>query len=168
MAQALHFHLTGVGEAALVDQAADTDQVLLLVSALDLMLQLVADVEVVLERTLAAASHDGNLAQAGIQGLFNAVLDQWLVHHWQHFLGHRLGGRQEACTVTSGGEQAFLDHFEPWGGGCYGELPRSLIRRHSPYNARSRAVLCPGTETPLPPAAPARRGCVHRRSRACA
>ncbi|MNR54716.1 hypothetical protein D3C85_1749490 [compost metagenome] len=77
------------------------------------MLQFVADVEVVLERALAAAGHDGYFAEAGVQGLFNAVLDERLVHHWEHFLWHRLGGRQEASTVTGGGEQAFLDHFEP-------------------------------------------------------
>ncbi len=76
MAQALHLDLAGVGEAALIDQATDADQVLFLVGALDLVFQLVADVEVVLQGALAAAGDHGDFAQAGFQGFLDAVLDQ--------------------------------------------------------------------------------------------
>ncbi|MNE49657.1 hypothetical protein D3C80_1441930 [compost metagenome] len=113
MPQAFHFGLAGVGERAFVQQLADTNQVFFLVGALDLVFQFIADVEVVLERALAAAGNDGNFGQASVQCFFNPVLDQWLVHHRQHFLGHRLGCREEARAVTSSREQAFLDHKCP-------------------------------------------------------
>ena len=113
MAQAFHFDLTGVGEAALVDQTTDANQVLLLVGALDLVFELVAHVKMVFQRTLAATGDDGDLVEASLECLFNPVLNQWLVHHRQHFLGHCLGSRQEARAVTGSGEQAFLDHGTP-------------------------------------------------------
>src|SRR5450830_1366739 len=111
--QAFHFGLTGVGERALVQQFADTDQVLFLVGALDLVFQLVADVEVVFQRAFTATGDDRDLGQAGIQRFLDAVLDQWLVHHRQHFLGHGFSRWEEASTVTGCWEQAFLDHISP-------------------------------------------------------
>ncbi|MND87023.1 hypothetical protein D3C80_790120 [compost metagenome] len=113
MAQAFHFSLTGVGERALVEQTTDADQVFFLVGALDLVFQLVADVEVVFQGALATTGDNGNLIQPSFQRFFNAVLDQWLVHHRQHFLGHGFGSRQEASAVTGCREQAFLDHIHP-------------------------------------------------------
>ncbi|MCY1299948.1 hypothetical protein D9M70_494990 [compost metagenome] len=151
MAQALHFHLAGVGEAALVDQAADADQVFLLVGALDLVLQLVADIEMVFQGALATTCNDGDLVQARIQGLFNAVLDQRLVDHWQHFLGHRLGGRQKAGTVTSGGKQAFLDHFDPLG--------EVLWRIAAQSNHAAPALQCPLAGRPMPRWSPPSASC---------
>ncbi|MCY1179509.1 hypothetical protein D9M73_199130 [compost metagenome] len=134
MAQALHFDLAGVGEGALVDQATDADQVFLLVGVADLAFQLVADVEVVFQGALATTGDNGNLIQPSFQRFFNAVLDQWLVHHRQHFLGHGFSRWQEASTVTGCWEQAFLDHISPCNG-CVYEFRRSLIRRRVPYNA---------------------------------
>ncbi|MCY1428207.1 hypothetical protein D9M71_440830 [compost metagenome] len=113
MTQAFHFCLASVGERALIQQATDADQVFFLVGALDLVFQLVADVEVVFQGALAATGDDGDFVQAGIQCLFDAVLDQWLVHHRQHFFGHGFSRWQEASTVTGCWEQAFLDHISP-------------------------------------------------------
>ncbi|MND40350.1 hypothetical protein D3C80_310870 [compost metagenome] len=113
VAQAFHFSLTGVGERTLVEQTTDTDQVFFLVGAFDLVFQLVADVEVIFQGALAAAGNHGDLVQPSVQRLFNAVLDQWLVYHRQHFLGHGFGSRQEAGAVTGCREQAFLDHIRP-------------------------------------------------------
>ncbi|MCY1423440.1 hypothetical protein D9M71_391510 [compost metagenome] len=135
MAQALHFDLAGVGEGALVDQATDADQVFLLVGVADLAFQLVADVEVVFQGALATTSDDADLGQAGFEGLFNGVLDQWLVDHRQHFLGHGLGGREEASAVAGSREQTFLDHGGP-SGWTYVPGARSLMRPGTPYNAR--------------------------------
>ncbi|MNP43254.1 hypothetical protein D3C76_1370630 [compost metagenome] len=67
----------------------------------------------VFQGALAATGDDGDLVQAGIQCLFDAVLDQWLVHHRQHFFGHGFSRWQEASTVTGCWEQAFLDHISP-------------------------------------------------------
>ncbi|MNE61699.1 hypothetical protein D3C80_1569310 [compost metagenome] len=113
MAQAFHFGLAGVGERALVEQATDTNQVFFLVGALDLVFQLVADVEVVFQGALAATGDDGDFAQTSIQCFFNAILDQWLVDHRQHFLGHGFGSGQEASAVAGRREQAFFDHIRP-------------------------------------------------------
>ncbi|RMT44591.1 5-formyltetrahydrofolate cyclo-ligase [Pseudomonas amygdali pv. myricae] len=114
MTQTFHFSLASVGKAALVDQFANTNQVLFLVRALDLMLKLVADIKVIFKSTLATTGHDGNFGQACREGFLNTVLDQWLVDHRQHFLGHGLGRWQEASAVTGCWEQAFLDHKSPW------------------------------------------------------
>ncbi|VVN75584.1 hypothetical protein PS685_05281 [Pseudomonas fluorescens] len=113
VAQAFHFGLARVGERAVVEQLADADQVLFLVGALDLVFQLVADVKVVFQGALAAARHDGDFSQASVQCFFNPVLDQWLVHHRQHFFWHGLGRWQKASAVTGCWEQAFLDHISP-------------------------------------------------------
>ena len=67
MAEALISTLAGVGEGAFVDQPTDADQVLFLVGVADLVFQLVADVEVVFQRTLAAAGDDADLGKAGFQ-----------------------------------------------------------------------------------------------------
>ncbi|MNC24826.1 hypothetical protein D3C75_728910 [compost metagenome] len=133
MAEALHLDLTGVGKGALIQQATDADQVFLLVGIANLMLQLVADVEVVFDRPLAATGDDGDFIQAGVQRLFNGILDQRLVHHRQHFLGHRLGRRQKTGAVTGRREETLLDHLgEALQVG--GFWVRSLIRPLAPYN----------------------------------
>src|SRR3990167_2434692 len=93
VAEAFHFDLAGVGKAALIDQAADAYQVFFLVGIADLVLQLVADVEVILQRALATHGDHGDLRQPSFKRLFDAILDQWLVHYRQHFLGHGLGCR---------------------------------------------------------------------------
>ena len=59
------------------------------------LFQLVADVEVVFYRRLAAPGDDDNLVAARRHRLFHAVLDDGLVHQRQHLFGHGLGGRQE-------------------------------------------------------------------------
>ncbi len=75
--------------------------------------QLVADVEVVFQGALTATGDDGDFGQPGVQCFFDAVLDQWLVYHRQHFFGHGFSRWQEASTVTGCWEQAFLDHISP-------------------------------------------------------
>ena len=52
-------------------------------------------VEVILQRGFAAAGHEHDVLDAGGQRLFDRVLDQRLVDDRQHFLGYRLGRRQE-------------------------------------------------------------------------
>ncbi|MNN40314.1 hypothetical protein D3C81_1543850 [compost metagenome] len=110
MAQALHFHLTGVGEGAGVDELAGAGQELLFLGAANLVLELVADIEVVFQRALAPAGHDRHVLQTGVPCFFNGVLDQWLVDDRQHFLGHGFGCRQETRAIAGSGEQAFTNH----------------------------------------------------------
>jgi len=113
VAQPLHFHLTGVGKAALVDQATNTDEVLFLVGVANLMLELIADIEVVFERALATPGDHGDLREPCRQRLLYPVLDQRLVHHRQHFLGHGLGCGEKTGAISGSGKKAFLDHVSP-------------------------------------------------------
>ena len=113
MAQAFHFDLTGIREAAFIDQFADTDQVLFFVGVADLMFELVADVEVVFQGSLTAAGNNRNLAQPSSQCLLNPILNQGLVHYRQHLLGHSLGCRKEARAISGRRKKAFLDHGVP-------------------------------------------------------
>ncbi len=113
MAKPFHFHLAGIGKAALVDEAADADQVFLLVGVANLVFELVADVEVVFQRTLASAGDHGNLVESCRQCLFDPVLNQGFVHYRQHFLGHRLGCRKESRAISGRRKKAFLDHVSP-------------------------------------------------------
>ena len=59
-------------------------------------LELEGDVEMVLDRVLAAAGDEDHLLDAGLERLLDRILDQRLVDDRQHLLGHRLGGGQEA------------------------------------------------------------------------
>ena len=65
------------------------------------------------QRGLAAAGDHAELLDPGRARLLDRVLDQRLVHDRQHFLGHRLGGRQEARAEAGDGQNGFaqrLDH----------------------------------------------------------
>ena len=59
-------------------------------------IQLITDVEVVLHRALAAASNEDDVLDPRRDGLFNAVLDDGLIHQRQHLFWDRFGGRQES------------------------------------------------------------------------
>ena len=71
----------------------------LLAGTRDLVLKLVADVEVVCDGALAAPGHHGAGGHSRLYGLLYPVLHQWLVHHGKHFLGHALGCGKEPGTV---------------------------------------------------------------------
>ncbi|MNG40305.1 hypothetical protein D3C84_1288350 [compost metagenome] len=52
----------------------------------------------VLDGALGAARDEDHFRDAGGHGFLHGVLDQRFVHHWQHFLGTRLGRREESGT----------------------------------------------------------------------
>lgn len=114
MPQPPHLDLTGIRETATVDEAADATQVALLIGVANLVFQLIADVEVILQRPLATSSDNGDLIETCLQGFLHSVLNQRLVDHWQHFLGHSLGSWKESGAVASCRKQTFLDHGHPW------------------------------------------------------
>src|SRR5699024_11908272 len=58
-------------------------------------LEPVDPVEMVLERSLVAPGDHENIAEAGIDGLFDDVLDRRLVDDGKHLLGGGLGRRKE-------------------------------------------------------------------------
>ena len=59
------------------------------------LFQLVVPVEVVFDGVLATAGNEEHVIQAGRHGFLHDVLDGRLVDDRQHFLGRRLGRRQE-------------------------------------------------------------------------
>ncbi len=71
--------------------------------------QLEGGVEMVLDGVLAPAGHDDDAFQPRRAGLLDDVLDQRTVNQGQHFLGLRLGGRQEARSQSRGGKNGNAD-----------------------------------------------------------
>src|SRR3546814_6890355 len=58
----------------------------------------------VLDRGLAAAGDEDQLLDPGVARLVDRILDERLVDDRQHFLRHRLGGRQEPGPEATDGE----------------------------------------------------------------
>ncbi len=67
------------------------------------------DVEVVDHRRLAARGDHHDLVDAGLDGLFDRVLDDGLVDEGQHLLRHRLGRRKEPGAESRGREDGSPD-----------------------------------------------------------
>ena len=82
----------------------------MLAARLEEGLELDGDVEVILDRVLAAAGDEDDVVDAGRDRLLDAVLDDRLVDERQHLLRLRLGGGQEAGAEAGGGEHGFADH----------------------------------------------------------
>lgn len=66
-------------------------------------------VEMILDDVLVTAGDEDEVLDAGFPCLVIDVLDQWLVDDGQHFLRHRLGGRQDAGAEASDGEYGFAN-----------------------------------------------------------
>ena len=82
----------------------------LLVAALDQRgLELVGVVEMILDRALVAAGDEDEFLDAGGEAFLDRVLDQRPVDDRQHFLGHRLGRRQEARAQAGDRQNGFTD-----------------------------------------------------------
>ena len=112
-AQRLGLAYIGAGHVRRQDFAHDLQQFGLAL-LLQLRFQLVVLVEVVLDRALAAAGDKHQFLDAGVDSLFRCILDQRLVDHRQHFLGIRLGRRQESGPQTRDREDRlayFLFHI---------------------------------------------------------
>ena len=75
--------------------------------------QLEADVEMVFDGGFAAAGDHNNVGDAGMDGFFDAVLDDGLVDEGQHLFGLGLGGGEETGPETGGWENGFAN-FRGW------------------------------------------------------
>ena len=75
----------------------------------EFLLELVVGVEMVLDRPLGRAGDEHQLFGAGLQRLFDRVLDQRLVDDRQHLLGTGLGGRQEPGAASRHGKDCRPD-----------------------------------------------------------
>ena len=60
---------------------------------------------------LVAAGDEDEMLDAGLARLVDDILDDRPVDDRQHFLGDRLGGRQEARAETGNRENCFADFF---------------------------------------------------------
>ena len=72
-------------------------------------LELVGVVEMILDRALVAAGHEDEFLDAGGEAFLDRILNQRPVDDRQHFLGHRLGRRQEARAEAGNREDGFTD-----------------------------------------------------------
>ena len=76
--------------------------------------ELVHAVEMVLDHTLVAAGDKDEMLDPGLPRLVDHVLDQRLVDDGQHFLRHRLGGRQDAGAEAGDRKDGFADFHGDW------------------------------------------------------
>ena len=110
MAEAEGFLLACIAELARLRQPLG-DRVKLGGLALDFerVVQLVAVIEVILDRRLAPAGHEDEMLDTGGACFLERILNDRLVHHRQHFLGHGLGGGQHPGAKTGHRKHGFAD-----------------------------------------------------------
>jgi len=63
----------------------------------------------VFDGALAASGDDDDVLNSGMQGLLDAILNEWFVAQGQHLLGLRLGGGGERVARTRGREYGFAN-----------------------------------------------------------
>jgi len=71
--------------------------------------QFVGTIEMIGNRALGAAGNEHQHFGAGGHGFFHRILDQRLVHHWQHFFGAGLGCGQETRAQAGDRKHGFAD-----------------------------------------------------------
>ncbi len=98
VAKAQSFFLAHVSNVDHVGNLADDPEQIGFPFLLKHLLQLIADVEVIFDRLLAPAGDDDDLIAASRQRLFDAVLNDGLVHQRQHLFGLCFGGGKEASA----------------------------------------------------------------------
>ena len=113
MPEAEWLALANVGEVDRARDPANLGELFLLASRFEERLELDRDVEVVLDRVLAAAGDQDDVVDAGGDRLLDAVLDDRLVDERQHFLGLRLGSGQKPRAESGGGEDRLANVLRP-------------------------------------------------------
>ena len=101
--------LPDVSEVDHVGDLADLGELLALAARLEERLELDRDVEMILDRVLAATGDEDDVADAGFDGFFDAVLDDRFVDEGQHFFRLCLRRRKETGAETGGREDGFAD-----------------------------------------------------------
>src|SRR5579872_3816143 len=104
MPQTERFLLPDIGDVDHVRDVAYYLQQVLLAFGFEGLLQLEADVKMILDRCFAAARDDDDVLNAGMDGFLDAVLDERLVHQRKHLFRLRLGGRKKASAESRSGE----------------------------------------------------------------
>ena len=83
----------------------------ILVAGLERLLEFELDVEIILDDRFASAGHKDEMLDPGLNGLVDHILDDWLVDDGEHFLRHRLGGRQKTGAEAGDGKHGFPELF---------------------------------------------------------
>src|SRR5215213_9005442 len=73
--------------------------------------QLELAVEMVLDNVLVASGDENEMFDTGLPRLVHDVLNDRAIDDRKHFLGHGLGGRQEASPQPSNGESGLAYRF---------------------------------------------------------
>ncbi len=115
-------------------------------------LELELAVEVILDHRLVAAGDEDEMLDAGLARLVDHVLDQRAVDHRQHFLGHRLGGREEPRAEAGDGKDRFADGLHVAEGfrvfvGSREVAPQAGSKNRNNHGDRG----CPGGNAAFPP-----------------
>jgi len=74
-------------------------------------LELVGDIEMVLERALAAAGDEDHLLDPGFARFLDRILDQRPIDDRQHLLGNGFGGGEEAGAETGDRKDCLANRF---------------------------------------------------------
>jgi len=96
--------LAHVREVDHVGNLADLSEQFLLAARLEKGLELDRDIEVILDRVLAAASDQDDVVDSGRNSLLDTLRADRLVDEREHLLGLCLGGGQEARTQSGSRE----------------------------------------------------------------
>ena len=71
------------------------------------LFKLVVSIKVVFYSLFARPCYQHNLTEAGAHRLFNDVLNNRFINHWQHLFWNRLGGGEYACTEAGNRDNHF-------------------------------------------------------------
>ena len=123
VAQAERFTLTDVREVDQVRDVPNLGEQLFLAARLEERLELDRDVEMILDRVLAASGDQDDVGDAGRDRLFDAVLDDWLVDERQHLFRLRLGRREKPRAESCGRKDGFAQWRSHHGHGTSGAAP---------------------------------------------
>src|ERR1019366_1811315 len=135
-------------------------QQILLVGLRERLEQFRIVIEVVLDGTFAASGDEQDLLDPVGNQFFHDILHDRFARDRQHFLGLRLGSRQQAGSQTRNGNDCALNHLLniPKSGRCYIGQRKSewrISRNNSPpFASESRAWIA---STPTPPRRRVRR-----------
>src|SRR5262249_21238771 len=72
-------------------------------------LEFIRNIEMILDRIFAASGDDGDIANAGVDGFFDDILNERLVDKREHFLRLSLGGGKKSRPQSRRGKHCFCD-----------------------------------------------------------
>jgi hypothetical protein len=92
--------------------SADAFELFLFAGAGDLVFEFVADVEVIIDRSLAAACDEADVDETRFDRFFDAVLHAAVCRRSAESLSASPSSRQKPRAVAGHGKQTLLDHYD--------------------------------------------------------